>query len=105
VLWKRERGAPYVATPLLDQGNLWIVKDGGIVTKLSSPVSADGKIFFAGENGVVTIVANESDWRVISTRDFREKIYATPLVSNGCLFIRTARALYCFRTPEKPKGN
>jgi outer membrane protein assembly factor BamB len=120
VIWKCSRGAPYVATPLLDHGTLWTVKDGGIVTKISaetgnillekrlpnmgnyysSPVSADGKIFFAGDQGVVSIIANEPDWRVIASHDFRERIYATPLASGGRLFIRTEQALYCFQTPQ-----
>jgi outer membrane protein assembly factor BamB len=36
LLWKYTRGIPYVATPLLDQGILWLVKDGGIVSKLDA---------------------------------------------------------------------
>jgi outer membrane protein assembly factor BamB len=120
IVWKCSRGASYVATPLLYHGILWTVRDGGIVTKISaetgdvlmekrlpaignyysSPVSADGKILFASEQGVLSIVANEQDWHVISSRDFGERIYATPLVSGGKLFIRTEQALYCF---EKQK--
>ncbi|MBN2319922.1 MAG: PQQ-binding-like beta-propeller repeat protein [Acidobacteria bacterium] len=118
VVWQYTRGAPYVATPLLDNNLLWIVKDGGIVTKIdvesgkvlqqkrlpaignyyASPVSADGKVFFASDQGTVSILANEPDWRVISTHNFRERMYASPLVAEGCLFIRTEKALYCFRT-------
>ena len=118
VVWRYARGAPYVATPLLDRGILWMVKDGGIVTKISaaagdvlqenrlpamgsyyaSPVSADGKVFFASQQGVVSVIANEQDWRVIASHDFMEKIYATPLVAEGRLFIRTEKALYCFQT-------
>ncbi len=117
VVWKDIRSAPYVATPLLDRGILWVVRDGGIVTKISaeegmvlqrkrltnpgyyysSPVSADGKVYIASRQGVVTVIANDPDWNVISTHDFAEGIYATPLVAEGCLFIRTEKALYCFR--------
>jgi outer membrane protein assembly factor BamB len=118
VVWRCIRGAPYVATPLFDHGILWMVKDGGVVTKISaasgkvlqenrlpsmgsyyaSPVSADGKVFIASQQGVVSIVSNEPDWRVIASHDFMEKIYATPLVAEGRLFIRTEKALYCFQT-------
>ncbi len=121
IVWKYARGAPYVATPLLDQGTLWLVKDGGIVTKIAaatgkvlqekrlpaignyyaSPVSAAGKVFFAGEQGTVSILADDPDWRVISSHNFGERIYATPLVAGGCLFIRTEKALYCFRTEQQ----
>ena len=70
-----------MATPLLDHGILWLVKDGGIVTKLdalsgrllqeervagsgsyfASPVSGDGKVYFASESGTVSVVAAEPD--------------------------------------------
>jgi outer membrane protein assembly factor BamB len=117
VIWKSVRGAPYVATPLLDRGILWTVRDGGIVTRFSagdgkilemkrltdpgnyyaSPVSADGKVYIASRLGLVTVIANDPDWRVIETHNFKEGIYATPFFADGCLFIRTERALYCFR--------
>jgi len=116
VVWKHSRGAPYVATPVLDHGILWVVKEGGIVTKLdaasgellqeervpgfgnyfASPVAGDGRVYFASEPGTVSIVASQRDWRVISSRDFHEKIYATPCLNGGRLYLRTERALYCF---------
>jgi outer membrane protein assembly factor BamB len=120
IQWKYPRGAPYVSTPLLRNGILWMVKDGGIVTKLeaatgalvqqerlpgagnyyASPVSADGKIYFASEQGVASVVADQRDWQVISSHDFKEKIYATPAVTDHRIIIRTESALYCFRAAE-----
>jgi outer membrane protein assembly factor BamB len=117
VVWKCLQGAPYVATPLLDQGILLTVRDGGIITRISakegkvlqikrltdmgnyyaSPVSARGKIYIASRSGIVTVIANDQDLRIINTHDFTEGIYATPLFADGCLFIRTEKALYCFR--------
>jgi outer membrane protein assembly factor BamB len=116
VVWSSVRGAPYVATPLLDRGVLWTVRDGGIVTRFSagegkvlqtqrltdvgnyyaSPVSVGGKVYIAGRQGIVTVIANDPEWRVMETRDFNEGIYATPLIAEGRLFIRTEKALYCF---------
>jgi outer membrane protein assembly factor BamB len=117
VIWKHGRGIPYVATPVLDHGILWMVKDGGIVTKLdalsgrllqeervagfgnyfASPVSGDGKVYFASQSGTVSVVAAEPDWRIISSRDFHETIYATPALDRDRLYLRTEQALYCFR--------
>jgi outer membrane protein assembly factor BamB len=114
--WKYNRGIPYVATPVLDRGVLWMVKEGGIVTKLdaasgellqeeripgignyfASPVAGDGRVYFASESGTLSIVASEKTWRVIGTHDFHEKIYATPCLDTNRLLIRTERALYCF---------
>ena len=94
-----------------------MVKEGGIVTKLealsgrllqeervpgfgnyfASPVAGDGKVYFASESGTVSVVAAEPDWRVISSRDFHEKIYATPALARGRLYLRTDQALYSFQ--------
>jgi outer membrane protein assembly factor BamB len=117
VVWKHNRGVPYVATPLLDQGILWMVKEGGIVTKLdatsgkllqeervpgvgnyfASPVVGDGKVYFASESGTVSVLSAEKDWRLVSSHNFHEKIYATPAFGRGRLYLRTEQALYCFQ--------
>lgn len=120
VLWRSERGAPYVATPLLDKDILWTVRDGGVVTKFSagkgevlemkrladvgnyyaSPVSAGGKVYVASRQGLVTVIADDPEWRVLETHDFKEGIYATPLFAERRLFVRTERAIYCFGKEE-----
>jgi len=116
VLWKYRRGAPYVPTPIVQKGVLWMVKDGGIVTRLetasgrllseerlpgpgnyyASPVAGDGKVYFASEAGVVSVVADEPDWRVISSHKFDGKIFGTPVLDGPCIFIRTEDSLYCY---------
>lgn len=117
LLWSYQRGIPYVASPLVDNGILWMVRDGGIVTKLdaatgdllhqerlpgfgnyyASPVAGDGKVYFAGELGVLSVIANQSEWNVISSHDFKERIYATPVIHQQQIFIRTEEALYLFQ--------
>lgn len=125
LLWKYQRGIPYVSTPLLLHGRLWLVKDGGIVTQVdaatgqrlqeerlpgpggyyASPVAGDGKIYFASEQGVVTVLADQKDWKVVSSRNFREKIYATPTFESGRLYLRTDDALYSFsKAKDAPSG-
>ena len=121
VIWKHNRGVPYVATPVLDHGILWMVKDGGIVTKLdaatgqllqeerlpavgnyfSSPLAADGKVYFASESGAVSVMAAEKEWRLLSSKNFHEKIFATPAATDDRLFIRSEEALYSFRGPSR----
>ena len=121
VLWKYQRGVPYVATPLLDKGIVWMVKDGGIVTKLdaasgrvlseervggvgnyfASPVTGDGKVYFASEPGVLSVVANKPEWQLISSHAFHEKIYATPVIDRDRIYVRSEKALYCFQGGRK----
>lgn len=123
VLWKYRRGTPYVPTPLVTKGTLWMVKDGGIVTRLdaasgkllseerlpgpgnyyASPVAGDGKIYFASEAGVLSVVADEPEWRVISSHKFDSKIYGTPVLTGNRVIIRTEDSIYCYeREPAKP---
>ena len=121
VVWKYQRGVPYVATPLLDKGILWMAKDGGIVTRLdaangrvlseerlggggnyfASPVAGDGKVYFASEPGVVSVVADDRDWKLVSSREFHEKIYASPVIDRDRIFLRSEKALYCFQGGRK----
>jgi outer membrane protein assembly factor BamB len=117
IAWKHLRGAPYVATPVIDRGIIYMVKEGGIVSKLdigtgqllqeervgglgnyfSSPVAGDGKVYFCSEPGVISVVASQREWKLISSHEFHERIYATPAFGRGCIYIRTEKALYCFQ--------
>lgn len=116
LVWSYPRGAPYVATPLLDRGVLWLVKDGGIVTKFeakngkvlseeraggvgsyyASPVAGDGKVYLCSEQGVLTVLANQPEWKILSSHDFKQRIHATPLIDGKRLYIRTDSTLFCF---------
>lgn len=119
VLWRTERGVPTVPSPVLYDGILYYVRDGGILTALdpddgrvlkearlegaidkyfASPVAADGKLYLASESGQVVIVRAGRAWEVLSVHSFDESVYASPAISeDGYLYIRTARALYAFR--------
>ncbi len=119
VLWSHSRGVPYVSTPVADAGAVWMVKDGGIVTRLdastgavhyeerlpglgsyyASPVVGDGKVYFASQQGVVSVIDAGPAWRVVASHDFGEKIHATPTFHQGRLLIRTDAALYAFGLP------
>jgi hypothetical protein len=55
-------------------------------------VTGDGKVYFASEQGVISVLANQKEWKVISSRNLHEKIYATPRIDLGCIFIRTIGA-------------
>jgi hypothetical protein len=50
---------------------------------------------------VVSVVANTSDWQMISSHEFREKIYATPVIDRDRIYLRSEQALYCFQAGGK----
>lgn len=116
-LWTYTRNLPRVASPLIYQGVLYIVTNGGILTALSpktgevfklgrlqgaienyysSPVAADGKVFLTSESGKVVVIRADSEWEVLAVNDLGEDSYATPALSQGDIFVRTSKTLFCF---------
>ena len=80
VVWKYQRGVPYVSTPLLDEGVLWMVKDGGIVTKLEAD---SGRML--------------QEERLPGLGGY----YASPVIDRDRIFLRSEKALYCFQGGRK----
>lgn len=117
VQWLHYKSLPNVPSPLLYDGVIYLTKDGGILTALSasdgavlkqgrlregmgryfaSPVAADGKLFAADETGQISVIRPGADWEVVRTNSMGEAVYATPVVMDGRLYVRTQEALYCF---------
>jgi len=61
----------------------------------ASPVWADGKIYFLAENGKMTVVLDGPTFQVVAQNDLGEKCCASPAISQGNLFLRTDKTLYC----------
>ncbi len=116
IVWRYKK-APNMASPLIYNGVIYIVKDGGIMTSLnpatggvykagrlkdflgpqfSSPVAADGKIYIANEAGKVNVVKAGEQWEPIAVVDLKEECYASPAIAGGRLYIRTRNAIYSF---------
>jgi len=117
-LWRYERSfVGVIPSPLLYDGVLYVIKNGGILTAFdsktgevakmarvegamggysASPVAADGKVFLASEDGKVAVLRAGRDWEVLAVNDLGEACYATPALSEGNIYLRTAEALYCF---------
>ena len=116
-LWRYDKGfAGVIPSPLLYDGILYVVKNGGILTAFNpagevlktgrvrgalgaysaSPVAADGKIFIASEEGKIAVLKAGRDWDVLAVNDLAEGSFATPALSAGRIYVRTDNALYCF---------
>ena len=50
--------------------------------------------------GIVSVVADEPEWRVISSHKFGGKIYGTPVLDGKRIIIRTEDSLYCYEKKE-----
>jgi outer membrane protein assembly factor BamB len=113
ILWKYKRGNPFIPSPLVYRGYLYVVGDRGIGTCLeaatgkqvwkerlgeqyhASPVAADGKVYFASKEGVVRVVEAGPEFRLLAANDLGETIIASPAISAGEIFIRGQTHLFC----------
>lgn len=117
LLWKHKtKYTDHIVSPLVADGRMLLVKEGGITTvfnsqtgaalrsasRLSSggnffasPILGDGKIYLASENGTVTVLENSPKYPELAANDMGEAILATPAIADGRLFIRTRTKLYC----------
>lgn len=116
VAWRHEKHLPYIPSPLVYEGRLYMVKDGGILSSLdaltgkpmkqsrifgnvdyfSSPVAGDGKIYLVSESGEVNVLRAQTQWETISTAKLDEEVYATPAIVDGRIYLRAKETLYCF---------
>jgi outer membrane protein assembly factor BamB len=114
VLWTFGSG-PDVPTPVTDGTYLYVVNDRGIMfcldarsgkeiygrqrlrpgTYSGSPVLADGKIYITNEDGVTSVVKAGPAFEVLAENDFDDYTLSSPAISDGQIFIRTAKALWC----------
>ena len=116
VMWREARSVSEVPSPLFSNGRVYMVTNGGVVTCLdaqsgkllyrgrlgaggsyfSSPVAADGKIYFSSADGVVVAIKDADKLEVLAKNDLGEPIFATPAILGGILYTRTASHLYAF---------
>jgi outer membrane protein assembly factor BamB len=114
VVWKTQNG-PDVPTPVSDGKYLWVVNDRGIMWCFdaktgaelysgqriqaaiysSSLVLADGKIYATNELGTTTVVKAGPVFEVLAENKLDEYTLSSPAISEGQIFMRTEKALYC----------
>src|SRR5262249_7237150 len=117
VLWSQRKHLPVVPSPLLYQGQLFLVKPGGILTVLdartgelgkqerlpfaggdyyASPAGGDAKVYSLSQRGQLNVVSAAADWKTLHRARFEEDVYATPAIVDGKIYLRTTGHLYCF---------
>jgi outer membrane protein assembly factor BamB len=116
-VWRFKKNLPFVPTPVVYNGLVYMVKSGGIITAIdpangqairegrtkdapgeytASPVAADDKVFLASVNGKVTVLKAGREWEVVEVNDLGDEIHATPALAGGRIYVRTRGTLYCF---------
>ena len=116
VLWQEKRYIPEVPSPLYHDGRVYMIKNGGTVSCMdaetgkllyrerlgaaglycSSPICADGRIYIASTNGIITVFAAGDTLQVLARNNLGEKVFATPAVVDNKLYVRTVENMYAF---------
>jgi outer membrane protein assembly factor BamB len=116
IVWTEKTAIPEVPSPLLYDGRLYMVRNGGIVTCVnaesgsvlyrarigaggayfSSPIAINGKVYVASGEGTLVVLAGGDKLEVLARNDLREEVYSTPAAVAGTLYVRTVKGLYAF---------
>lgn len=115
VVWSRTGRGSYMPTPLVYQGLLYVLANNGVLDAYdlrtgeevyrqrlptvgsgfsASPVAADGKLYLSNEDGEVLVVAAGRKFEHLSTNSMGELLMATPALSDGVMYVRSAKSLF-----------
>jgi outer membrane protein assembly factor BamB len=115
--WEQRKGMPRIPSYLYLKPYLFTLSEGGIAMCLkgetgeivwqeriggnfsASPVSAEGKLYCLSDAGETTVLEAGSEFKVVAKNTLGEKCQASMAISQGRLFIRTERNLYCVGKP------
>lgn len=118
VVWKQTRGLPYVPSPLLFDGRLYLVRNGGLASCLdaqtgayhfqeerlgaigdyyASPIAARGKILVISQPGTAVVFKSGNSLEVLARNVLGEEVLATPAIAGDTLYVRTKSTLFAFR--------
>jgi outer membrane protein assembly factor BamB len=116
-LWKRERGTPYVPSPVLYDGLLYFTQSNqailscvdaktgkiliertrlpGLSNVYASLVGAGNHVYVMGRYGKTTVLKRTGKFELVATNHLEDRFDASPAVVGDQLFLRGHRFLYC----------
>jgi outer membrane protein assembly factor BamB len=112
--WRISKGAPDVASPLVEDGLVYMAQDRGSVVCVDaktgatlydetltsgryrgSPVCIDGKIYLTGrDSGTVSVLKAGRKLEVLAKNTLPDEFTASPAVSQGRIYLRGFKTLY-----------
>lgn len=117
VIWSRQRGTPYVPSPLLYGDALYFLTHyQGVMTRVNaktgkdspgafrlgrirnvyaSPVGADGRIYVLDRDGTAMIFTHAERPKLVAINRLDDRFNASPAIAGKELFLRGERFLYC----------
>jgi outer membrane protein assembly factor BamB len=112
VVWRSTEGGSYVPSPISTNGYLYSTMTNGEVhcmdvgsgkvlwvknmgRQYSSPVLADGLVYMPNDDGVITVLKPGPTFEAIASNAIGERMNASPAISNGKIYLRGYKHLYC----------
>jgi len=110
--WRTNKGVSYVPSPICEKGWFLIVSDSGIAHCFdaktgdiaweermkehhASLVSAEGKVWFINDFGTLRLIKPGKEYELMAEMELEEKIFASPAMSEGQIFVRGEKSLIC----------
>lgn len=112
IVWEQLKGTPTQSSLIYVAPHVYAVTDNGVLTCYdgdngeivwqdrlagkfsSSPVYADGKLYFLSEDGTTYVLQPGTEFKVVAQNSLSEVCQASMGVSAGKLFVRTATTLF-----------
>jgi outer membrane protein assembly factor BamB len=112
LVWEQKKGLPKVPSMLYLEPHLFTITDGGVAQCLNartgeliwqeriggnfsaSPVAAEGRIYFVGDNGETAVIEARPEFKVLARNPLGERVQASPAFSQRQIFIRTEKHLF-----------
>lgn len=115
VVWSRSGRGSYMPTPLVYDGIVYVLANNGLLDAYdlktgeeiyrqrlplvgsgfsASPVAADGKLYLSNEDGDMLVIAAGRKFAHLGTNAMGELLMATPALSEGVMYVRTANSLF-----------
>src|SRR6185436_14567343 len=123
IVWTLDRDTPYVPSPLLYDGILYLLKTNsgilsafdaktgtphyqlqrleGVPEVFASPVGANGRVYIAGRDGVVLVIRNARAYELLASNKLDDGFDASPALADDAIYLRGYRNLYAIANLER----
>jgi outer membrane protein assembly factor BamB len=112
IAWRTNQGAAYVPSPIAEGDWCLVVSDSGVAHCFeaktgriaweermrehhASLVSAEGNVMFINDFGIMRVVKPGNAYSLVAESEVGEKVFASPAMSEGQMFIRGDKTLQC----------
>ncbi len=112
IAWRTNQGVAYVPSPVVAEDFFFSVSDSGVAHCFEAATGqihwtervrehhaslavADGRVYLINDFGTMRVIEPARDYRLVAQSEFKEKVFASPAFSEGQIWVRGERHLFC----------